>query len=35
MATYRQLTEQLAKVQAQVEAAREKELANTIAQIKE
>lgn len=35
MATYRQLTEQLAKVQAQMAAAREKELAITIAQIKD
>ncbi|MGG1947482.1 H-NS histone family protein [Trinickia sp. NRRL B-1857] len=35
MATYRQLTEQLAKVQAQMEAAREKELSTTIDQIKE
>ncbi len=35
MATYRQLTEQLAKVQAQMAAAREKELAAAIAQIKE
>ena len=35
MATYRQLTEQLAKVQAQMEAAREKEMANTIEQIKQ
>lgn len=35
MATYRQLTEQLAKVQAQVQAAREKELSSTITQIKE
>jgi DNA-binding protein H-NS len=35
MATYRQLTEQLAKVQAQMEAARGKELAATIEQIKE
>jgi DNA-binding protein H-NS len=35
MATYRQLTEQLAKVQAQMEAAREKELSATIDQIKE
>lgn len=35
MATYRQLTEQLAKVQAQMEAAREKEVEATIAQIKE
>lgn len=34
MATYRQLTEQLAKVQAQMEAAREKELSATIDQIK-
>jgi DNA-binding protein H-NS len=34
MATYRQLTEQLAKVQAQMEAAREKEMAAVIAQIK-
>ncbi|PTB22598.1 H-NS histone [Trinickia symbiotica] len=35
MATYRQLTEQLAKVQAQMAAAREKEMATAIAQIKE
>lgn len=35
MATYRQLTEQLAKVQAQMEAARDKELAAMIEQIKE
>jgi DNA-binding protein H-NS len=35
MATYRQLTEQLVKVQAQMEAAREKEMAAVIAQIKE
>ena len=35
MATYRQLTEQLAKVQAQMAAAREKELAAAIAHIKE
>lgn len=35
MATYRQLTEQLAKVQAQMAAAREKEMAAVIAQIKE
>jgi DNA-binding protein H-NS len=34
MATYKQLTEQLAKVQAQMEAARQKELASTIEQIK-
>jgi DNA-binding protein H-NS len=34
MATYRQLTEQLAKVQAQMEAARGKEMAAVIAQIK-
>ncbi|MBU6486319.1 MAG: H-NS histone family protein [Burkholderiales bacterium] len=34
MPTYRQLTEQLAKVQAQMEAAREKELASTIEHIK-
>ena len=35
MASYKQLTEQLAKVQAQMEAARGKELTATIAQIKE
>lgn len=35
MATYKQLTTQLAKVQAQMEAAREKELFSTIEQIKE
>lgn len=35
MATYKQLTEQLAKVQAQMSAAREKEVAATIEQIKE
>jgi DNA-binding protein H-NS len=35
MATYRQLTEQLAKVHAQMEAARGKEMAAAIAQIKE
>jgi DNA-binding protein H-NS len=35
MATYKQLTAQLEKVQAQMEAAREKELAAVIAQIKE
>ncbi|WP_116141674.1 H-NS family nucleoid-associated regulatory protein [Trinickia diaoshuihuensis] len=35
MATYRQLTEQLAKVQAQMETARQKELSATIDQIKE
>lgn len=35
MATYKQLTEQLAKVQAQMAAAREKEVAATIEQIKE
>ncbi len=35
MATYKQLTEQLAKVQAQMAAAREKEVAATIQQIKE
>jgi DNA-binding protein H-NS len=35
MATYQQLTEQLAKVHAQMEAAREKEIAAVIAQIKE
>jgi DNA-binding protein H-NS len=35
MATYRQLTEQLAKVQAQMEAAREKEVASTIEQIRQ
>ncbi len=35
MATYKQLTAQLAKVQAQMAEAREKELAATIAQIKE
>ncbi len=35
MATYRQLTEQLAKVQAQMAAAREKEMAAAIEQIKE
>lgn len=34
MATYKQLTEQLAKVQAQMEAARQNELASTIEQIK-
>ncbi|HTH75826.1 MAG TPA: H-NS histone family protein [Trinickia sp.] len=34
MATYRQLVEQMSKVQAQMEAAREKELASTIEQIK-
>lgn len=34
MATYRQLTEQLAKVQAQMAAAREKEMSATIEQIK-
>lgn len=34
MATYRQLTEQLAKVQAQMEAARGKELASAIDHIK-
>ncbi|MEA3119414.1 MAG: DNA-binding protein [Paraburkholderia sp.] len=34
MATYLQLTEQLAKVHAQMEAAREKEVAAAIAQIK-
>ncbi len=35
MATYKQLTEQLAKVHAQMEAARQKEMAATIAQIKD
>ncbi|MGN6230593.1 MAG: H-NS histone family protein [Trinickia sp.] len=35
MPTYKQLTEQLAKVQAQMAAAREKELTATIAQIRE
>ena len=35
MATYKQLTEQMAKVQAQMAVAREKELAATIEQIKE
>ncbi|HTI18005.1 MAG TPA: H-NS histone family protein [Trinickia sp.] len=35
MATYRQLTEQLAKVQAQMHVAREKEMVAAIAQIKE
>lgn len=35
MATYRQLTEQLAKVHAQMEAAREKEISVAIAEIKE
>lgn len=35
MATYKQLTEQLAKVQAQMAAAREKEMAATIESIKE
>ncbi|RKP46407.1 H-NS family nucleoid-associated regulatory protein [Trinickia fusca] len=35
MATYKQLTEQLAKVQAQMEAAREKEVTATIEQIKQ
>lgn len=34
MASYRQLTEQLAKVQAQMAAAREKEMAAVIEQIK-
>ena len=34
MATYRQLTEQLAKVQAQMAAARDKEVSTTIEQIK-
>ena len=34
MATYKQLTEQLAKVKAQMETARQKELASTIEQIK-
>ena|SRR5690242_3745799 len=34
MATYRQLVEQMSKVQAQMEAARKKELASTIEQIK-
>jgi DNA-binding protein H-NS len=34
MATYRQLTEQLAKVQAQMQAARAKEMAAVIAQIR-
>ncbi|RDV00522.1 H-NS family nucleoid-associated regulatory protein [Trinickia dinghuensis] len=35
MATYKQLTEQMAKVQAQMAVAREKELTATIEQIKE
>lgn len=35
MATYKQLNEQLLKVQAQMSAAREKEMAVAIAQIKE
>jgi DNA-binding protein H-NS len=35
MATYRQLTEELAKVQAQMTAAREKEMVAVIAKIKE
>lgn len=35
MATYRQLTEQLAKVQAQMATAREKEMSTAIAEIRE